>query len=483
MSIDTAWLALAALALFVAWLAWTIWRAGSRRRAEPRRATALAGVGRMTASIASVHKETMSSPIEPHSPPPARAGVQRAEAAPRAAARSSSLTAAAASPVAPEATAAPAARAARPPPPRFERVLGVEAASVAAWQAALPLALLTGQAKAVAALCAPAFDAARREPANGHAVLAVSFPTASILRIARGDAPMLKAIASDNDSSTSHALAWLDSNTASALAATLLAALAAARHLDALGAEMHDLRSRVAAVPNAAADSIPGRLQATVQELWRLQREVHGHHAAAISKPASRQQVEQVVDTAVPLWRDIHARLDAARRALELPAGASTLGVDRLRPVRHALRERSELYRLQTTATRAVAAAYLLRITLGGAAMPAGVHPLQSASAGLRAGASHDAVLEKRLRLALRGERTDDEDAALEHLRAALAEGLDALAAEAASCDGVDRLGAAYVAVAEGFPDAFGGDDRWLVRSPDGTGPVEVRRAATVRLH
>ncbi len=512
MSIDSGWIVLVLLGVFLAWLGGTVWRAGLRRR-RPADAVADtdadtnadtnadADVDAVTASAQG--KATSPAPPEPRSVAVAAASkaapagaddalaqsllraetAQRADPAARAPARPAAPAAVAAAP--PLANAAAAAKTVRPQAPRFERVLGIEAASAAAWQSASPLELQPAQARAVLALCGRALDAARDEPAHNGPILALTFAPGTLLRIARGDAPMLKALAADNDASTLRVLGWLDSHAASALAATLLAALAAARHLDALGTELPALRKEIAALPTSAsaAGAVGEPLAAVADDLWRLQRGLRGNHAAAVAKPACREQVQQVVDHAGALWRDLHARLDAARGELAAAAGARAPGADQLDRLLAGLRTRGELQAGQQFAGRALAAAWLLRTTLGGARAPAGVHPLQSAAAALRAGAALDRALAKQLAAAVERRPGEDEDPVIAPMRRAVAEAIETLAAEAEPWEGIDRLASAYAAGAEGFPDGSGGDDRWLVRAAAGPGAVEVRRAGPARLH
>ena len=489
MTIDTGWLVLGALALLAAWLGATILRGGRRGRARPP-AAAAPDASPVGVSATTLRSDRVTTAPALRSPPVVAAGAMRAEPVPRVAARAAAPPQSTA-PVAPATATAPAtvaaATARMQATTRYERVLGVELASDSAWHAALPLALQAGQAQAVAALCAPAFDAARREPVASGPVLALTFPASSILRIACGDASLLRATAADNDGSTLRALAWLDSSAASALATTFLAALTAERHLDPLGVEANELRAAAAGVcGGASAGSVAERLQAAVQALWRLHREVRANPAAALVKPASRQQADQAVDAAVALWRELHAGLDAARRELVPMQGASMADVGQLDRTLLAVREASELRRLQQLAAPTLAAAHVLRLALGGVPMPAGVHSLQSASAALRTGALDDAALVAQLRPVARD--ADDEPGAeggrgLAARRAALAALLDTLAGTAVSREAVDVLASAYAVCAEGFPDASGGDNRWLVRGHAGPERVEVRRAPVVRLH
>ena len=496
MTIDTGWIALAALALFVAWLGWTVLR--TRRRGPevpPNDAAAPAPeavvapvevpVAREETSVEAPRAQVPTSEV-PTSDVPTR-GV---EPIPQAAARVEPRPVSPAQPPAVAAVTEPITdipRVVRPPPPRFERVLGIEAGETQAWSAAVPTPLSAAQAGAVAAACAPADDAARRAPDDAFAVLALAFPAGSILRIARGDADMLKSLSTDNETATLRALAWLDSKGASTLASTLLAALASARHLDELSGEVQEIKAAFNTLPPKLAALADGRLKSLVQELSRFMREARDNYAASIARPAFRERVDDACARMLALWHEIAGQLDASRQHLGADATAPRFGEVQIERALASLRNLHDERRLQQFAARVLAALHVLRVSLGGTSSAhAGVHPLQSASAALRAGGDEDAALAARLRLCEQSAQGDPYvgRSEFEASRAAMRKVLDKLDEPvAAAGEGAARLGTAQAAAAEGFPDASGGDDRWLIRVDAAGGAAEVRRASVVRLH
>ncbi len=491
MTIDTGWIALAALALFVAWLGWTVLRT---RRRGPEAPPIDAVVPAAEAVVASI--EVAAAPAEtraerprvevPTVEVPIRAvepiGPAAARVEPRPASPAQPLVVA---PAAEPVTEAP--RVLRPPPARFERVLGIEAGDAQGWDAAVPMPLSAAQAGAVAAACAPAVDAARRAPDDAIAVLALAFPAGSILRIARGDADLLKSLSTDNETATLRALAWLDSKGASALASTLLAALASTRHLDELSGEVQEIKTAFNALPTKLAALADGRLKGVVQELSRFMREARDSYAASIARPAFRERVDDACARMLALWREIAGQLDASRQLLGADATAPRFGEVQIERALASLRSLHDERRLQQFAARVLAALHVLRVTLGTPAAHAGVHPLQSAAAALRAGDDEDAALAARLRLCEASAKGDPYvgRSEFEANRATMRKLLDKLveAPTGAAGDGAGRLGSAQAAAAEGFPDASGGDDRWLVRVDAAGSAAEVRRASVVRLH
>ena len=464
MTIDTGWIALAALALFVAWVGWTVLRTRRRRPQAPTGEIATRAVEPMPQVAARVEPRAIAPSQSPAVAPPAVAPPDVAM-------------------VVEPVTEAP--RAVRPPLPRFARVLGIEAGAAAAWDAAVPVALSAAQAGAVVAACAAAVDAARRVPGEAFAVVALAFPAGSILRIARGDVDMLKSLSADNETATLRALAWLDSRSAPALASTLLAALASTRHLDELNAHVQDIKTAFPALPPKLALLADGRLKSLVQELSRFMREARDNYAASIARPAFRERVDDACERMLALWREISGQLDASRQQLAGEATAPRFGEVQIERALAGLRSLHDERRLQQFAAQVLAALHVLRVTLGGtSAAHAGVHPLQSASASLRAGGDEDAALAARLRVCEQSAQGDlyVGRGEFEANRAAMRKLLDKLA-EPAAGEGAVRLGSAQAATAEGFPDASGGDDRWLVRVDAAGSAAEVRRASVVRLH
>ncbi len=474
MTIDTGWIALAALALFVAWLGWTVLRSRRRGPEAPPAEIATRAVEPLPQVAARVEPQAIAPLQSPPVEPPA---VAPPAVAPPVVA--SPAVAAVVEPV----TEAP--RVVRPQPPRFERVLGIEAGVAAAWDGAVPVALSAAQASAVVAACAAAVDAARHAPGDPSAPFAFAFPPGSILRIARGDIDMLKSLSADNETATLRALAWLDSKSAPALASTLLAALAATRHLDALNAEVQDIKAAFTALPPKLAVLADGRLKSLVQELSRFMREARDNYAASIARPAFRERVDDACERMLVLWREISGQLDASRQQLVGEATAPRFGEVQIERALAGLRSLHDERRLQQFGAQVLAALHVLRVTLGGTSSAhAGVHPLQSASASLRAGGDEDAALAARLRVCEQSAQGDPYvgRGEFEANRVAMRKLLDKLA-EPASGEGALRLGSAQAATAEGFPDLTGGDDRWLVRVDAAGGAAEARRASVVRLH
>lgn len=491
MKIDTGWIALAALTLFVAWLGWTVLRT---RRRGPEVPPIDAFVPAPEAVPAPVDVPAVPVETNVEAPrvqvPTSNLPTRDVEPIPQAAARVEQRTAAPAQPPAVAPVAEPITeipRVVRPPPPRFERVLGIEAGDAQRWDAAVPMPLSAAQAGAVAAACAPAFDALRRAPDDAIAVLALAFPAGSILRIARGDADMLKSLSTDNETATLRALAWLDSKGASALASTLLAALASTRHLDELSGEVQEIKTAFNTLPPKLAALADGRLKGVVQELSRFMREARDNYAASIVRAAFRERVDDACARMLALWREIAGQLDASRQQLGADATAPRFGEVQIERALASLRSLHDERRLQQFAARVLAALHVLRVTLGSTpAAHAGVHPLQSASAGLRAGGDEDAALAARLRVCEQSAQGDPYvgRGEFEANRAAMRKLLDKLDEPAgAAGDGTARLGSAQAAAAEGFPDASGSDDRWLIRVDAAGGAAEVRRASVVRLH
>ena len=503
MTLDTGWLVIGALALFVAWLGWTVLRARGRGREEKvvEPAVVPVAVAEVEAEeeVAVVEAKPVAVAVPPPSPPPPSpppsTPTPPPPPPPRVVAPPPPRPPAQVPPPPPPAPApAPAVivepppavvppRPARPPPPRFERVLAAEAGSDAAWQAAEAVTLSPAQNEAVAVACAAAVDAARASASDARPVIAITFATGSVMRIARGELGILKSLSAEHETAPGQALAWLDSRAASALAAALVAALATARHLDGLNGEVQDLKATVVALPAKLVAQYEGRIKTLAQELSRFMREARDNYASLIAKPAFGERVDEACARALELWRDNHGRLDALRQQLAAVAATSRFGEVQAERSLADLRDFHEQRRLQQSATRVLTALQVLRAALGGGALHAGVDPLQSVSASLRAGAEEDAGLAVRLRGREQAAQGDQYvgRAEFEAKRTAIRGLLDKLD-EPLPAAIADRLASAQTAVAEGFPDAAGGDDRWLVRMAAG-GAAELRRVSVVRLH
>ncbi|MEO6362440.1 MAG: hypothetical protein ABIO71_04360, partial [Caldimonas sp.] len=354
MTIDGAWIGLAALALFVAWLGWTLLTT-RRRQADAPAGVAPVGALAPEETAAGDPGDDLAGVVNfvvaPVRPPvaPAATAVTSATRMPTAAATAT-----------PMATPVTALRTPRPPLQRFERIAAVVAADDAAWQRAVPVAVSAAQAQAVAGLCLAALDADRRSLPSS--LLAVSFPAGAVMRIARGDAALLKSIAADNAAAGQRVLGWLDSKAASALAVHVLAARAAARHLDDLNGEAHDIRTLLAGLPPELAAQGDGQLKALVQELWRFIREARGDYAAALARAAFRERVDGACERAVVTWRELHTRLDAGRERLAAAVEVACFGEARVGKTLADLREMQQQRRLQELATRVLAGLHVLRI-------------------------------------------------------------------------------------------------------------------------
>jgi hypothetical protein len=357
----------------------------------------------------------------------------------------------------------------RPPAPVVERVLVLEQADGAEWNAARPIALSAVQGAAVAS----AMTATRPGPGEG-AVDAIQFDAGSAIRIARGDLDTLRAVAAARAASAHGKARWLDSAVATALAATALAALASERWLDGLGDEMRDLKTALAALPPKLAAQGDGRLKALVQDLSRFAREARDNYVSVIGKSAFRERVGEGCERAAVAWHELVASADAARQQLELVAATPRFGEVQIERALSQWRELQSQERLQEIAARVLAGMHTLRLALGDAAPSAGVDPLASAAAAVRAGLDQDRDLSARLAEREKSAKGDPYvgRAEFEANRAALRKLLDKPVTDSTAL-AMRRLDAA--AATEPLDAGSGAPSRLLVQRPPGEGAGSLR--------
>jgi hypothetical protein len=359
----------------------------------------------------------------------------------------------------------------RPQAPVVERVLVLENVDVSEWEAARPLTLSAVQRAAVAS----AMTAASQLRPGESGVHAVRFDAGTAIRIARGDVDVIRSVAAACAAVTSKRARWLDSAAATALAATALAALASERWLDALGDEMRDLKTRLAALPPKLSAQGEGRLKTLVQDLSRFAREARDNYVSVIGKFAFRERVGDGSERAAGVWHELVVGADALRQQLDLVAKAPRFGEVQVERTLACWREVQEQERLQEIAARVLAGMHTLRLALGDAAPGAGgVDPLASAAAALQAGLDQDRDLAARLAEREKGAKGDPYvgRAEFEANRAALRKLLDKPVDEAMAL-AMSRLHAA--AATAPLDTGVGAPSRLLVQSPPGEGMAALR--------
>ena len=289
----------------------------------------------------------------------------------------------------------------RPPAVVVERVLVLESADTADWDAALPLTLLPAQTAAVIAAVAGHAGTGTGSPQ------AITFEAGAATAIARGDLPTMRALAASHAAASRPVGAWLDSSAATALAATALAALATDRFLSGLGDEVRELKGLVAALPAKLATQAAATVKSLVQDLSRFTRDARDNYASAIGKAAFRERVGATEERAVELWREAVARTDGLRQQMEALAALSRFGEVQVEKALGLCRELQEHKRLQEIVARALAGARLLRISIGDVPGRGAGDPLVSAIAALQGGLEQDQEIAARLAASERGAKGD----------------------------------------------------------------------------
>lgn len=377
MSVEIALVIAAVLVLAGVWLGWKVVQGRMRGddKAPPPPAVVEAPVARVEAPSVAPKPAPVATPSPVASPPPAAVPAPTPAPAPTP----SVLDA----PVPVTVIMAP-----RPPAPVIERVLAVEPASQGEWDAAVPLTLSAVQSASVVATLAagatPAF-------------YAVGFDAGTAIAVGRGDQAFMRALASASGRAPPPPGRWLDSTAATTLAATALAGLANERFLEALGDDVRDLKTELAALPPKLAALGDGRLKTLVQDLSRFAREARDNYASALGKAAFRERVDEAAERALGIWRDLVERTEGVRQQIDLLARTQRFGEAQVDKALALLRELIDLERWQEISARTLAAAQVLRVVMGELPASGGADPLASAAAALQAGLDQD--LDQALRL------------------------------------------------------------------------------------
>ena len=355
----------------------------------------------------------------------------------------------------------------------IERVLALERAGAAEWEAAQPLALTPAQRATVAAVIGSAVAGT----AAASRFVVAEFGAGGAPMLARADVAFARALAEANQRAGLSGIRWLSSEGATSVAAIALAALAGERFLVALGSETQELKGDAAALPAALASKVPARLKGSLMDLARLARELRDGYASVVAKRPFRERIDEVAAAAVDLWRELAQRVDAARQQLEAVAAVPRFGEVQVEAALAATRELHDGQRLQALAARALAAASLLRAAAGEQALSAANDPLASALASLEAGLDRDRELAQRLAERERGAKGDPYvgKGEFEAKRAALRKLV--AAPPGATIDAArERLAAAQSTPPLDLAGAPGGTARLLIRLGDSAEACELRR-------
>jgi hypothetical protein len=440
MTVDSAWILAAGLALFVAWLGWTLWRSGRARQPPPldgqreaeapssREAAAAELEPRVDAPAPRTQPSMRPVPTPAPAPPPAPVAVPRREPPAEIPATAS---------VAP----APPPVRARPAPPRIERVLAADDAGPADTTGATPLTL---SAAASTALAAIASASAGRE-------LSIRFPPGTLLAVAHGDIECMRAMASRHEDASSPVL-WLDSVAAGTLAAAVLGTQARERHLDALAHEVQEIKAAVAALAPKLAGVHEAALKTLVQDLARYARDAREIYESLVAKAPFRERVDDAAARAGELWGELSSADEATRQKLRTLSSTPRFGEVQVEKTRVLLQEQRQGQRVLAIVGRAAAALAVLRLALGGAEGHRHGSPAPEVPA-VRTSIEHDRDLRERLRAAEAAAQGDPYvgRGEFEASRAALRRLLDAAAPDPFAVMH-ERLSAAQAAVAAGFP-------------------------------
>jgi len=217
------------------------------------------------------------------------------------------------------------------------------------------------------------------------------------IAVGRGDQPFMRALANAAGSAPPPPGRWLDSTAATTLAATALAGLANERFLEALGDDVRDLKTELAALSPKLAALGDGRLKTLVQDLSRFAREARDNYASALGKAAFRERIDEAADRALGMWRDLVERTDGVRQQIDALTRTQRFGEAQVDKALALLRELIDLERWQEISARTLAAAQVLRVVMGELPASGGADPLASATAALQAGLDQD--LDQSLRL------------------------------------------------------------------------------------
>ena len=375
MTIEIALVVAAVLILLGFWLGWKVVRGRMR---EDDKSPADAAIAK--APIARVEAPVVAPvpPVAPPAPPPA----------PTALTVPSVLDA----PVPVTVIMAP-----RPPAPMIERVLAVEPASQAEWDTAVPLSLSVVQSASVVAALA----------AGGTAFYAIGFDAGTAIAVGRGNQSFMRTLADGATKAPTASGRWLDSTAATTLAATALAGIANERFLEALGDEVRDLKTEIAALSPKLAALGDGRLKTLVQDLSRFAREARDNYASALGKAAFRERVDEASERALSIWRELVERTDGVRQHIEALTRTTRFGEAQLEKALSLLGDLVDVERWQEISARALAAAQVLRVVMGEPPASGGADPLASAAAALQAGLDQDRDLALRLSDCEKGARGD----------------------------------------------------------------------------
>jgi hypothetical protein len=229
------------------------------------------------------------------------------------------------------------------------------------------------------------------------AFYAVGFAAGTAIAVGRGDQAFMRALASAAGPAPPPPGRWLDSTAATTLAATALAGLANERFLEALGDDVRDLKTELAALSPKLAALGDGRLKTLVQDLSRFAREARDNYASALGKAAFRERVDEAAERALGIWRDLVERTDGVRQQIDLLTRTQRFGEAQVDKALALLRELIDLERWQDISARTLAAAQVLRVVMGELPASGGADPLASAAAALQAGLDQD--LDQALRL------------------------------------------------------------------------------------
>ena len=489
MTLDTGWLAFGGLLLLVAWLVWATLRPRKRADGGPARELPATSAPAPEGDAPRGAPAALAPVPETPAPPPAAA----APAAPIIVPMAKPAFVAAPKPVdaVPPRPAPPAIEPRsiidpvtatlppRPKPPVIERVLALERAGAAEWEAAQPLVLTPAQRATVAAVIGSAVAGT----AASSPFVVAEFGAGAAPMLARADVAFARAQAEANQRAGLSGIRWLSSEGATSVAAIALAALAGERLLPALGSETQELKSDAAALPVALAGKAPARLKGLLMDLARLAREARDGYASVVAKRPFRERIDEVTDAAVDLWRELAQRADAARQQLEAVSAVPRFGEVQVEGALAAARELQDGQRLQALGARALAAAMLLRAVAGELAPSAGNDPLPSALASIDAGLERDRELAERLGERERSAKGDPYvgKSEFEAKRAALRK-LIAAPPAAAIVAARERLAAAQSTPPLDLAGAPGGTARLLIRLGDSAESCELRRTGANRV-
>jgi hypothetical protein len=377
-------------------LLWVIVRGRGRsdEKAPPPEAPAEAAIEKIEAPVAPavVPSVPVASPPPPPPVPRPVAAPPPVPAPPRAAPPPPPL------PLPDDPVSVTVIMAPRPPPPVIERVLALEPASQGEWDEGVPLTLSAAQSASVATSIGLG---------GAPALYALGLRAGDAVALGRGDREFMRALAAAVANVSGGSPRWLDSPAVTALTATALAGLANERFLEALGDEVRELKTQLAALSPKLAALGDTRLKTLVQDLSRFAREARDNYASALGKAAFRERVDEAADRALGVWRDLVERVDAARQQLGGLTKSQRFGEVQVEKALAQLRELNDLQRWQEIAARSLAAAQVLRIVMGELPPGGAADPLTSAAATLRAGVEHDLDLALRLSDCEKGARGD----------------------------------------------------------------------------